>query len=274
MPDPITSLQNPRIKQAMRLRDAANRRETGRMLIDGAKEIRQAILGGVEIHELFIDDRCSSIVDELGLRPQEINKLIRDQLEQVTTPVSSQVLERIAFGNRNESVVALAKQPSLALDRILDHEQGLILVIDQVEKPGNIGAMVRTADAVGATAVLMSDPVCEIWNANAIRASLGAIFRLPICMAKSSAVIQWLLLHSYQIVTARVDASNGHRDFTWSKKTAIVVGSESKGLGQEWNRSEVAAVRLPMRGTVDSLNVSVTAGILLYDASSSIGIGN
>ena len=269
MPDPISSLQNPRIKQAIRLRDASSRRETGLMLIDGIKEIRQAILGGVEITELFVDDRCSSISHELGLLPNDIPRAKLEHLDQVATPVSSHILEKIAFGNRNESIVAIAKQPSVDLESLLNDDQGLILVIDQVEKPGNLGAMVRTADAVGASGVLLSDPVCEVWNANAIRASLGAIFRLPIGVGGSTAILRWLNKRNYQIVAARVDGLPNYRDFTWSKKVAIVVGSEANGLGHEWNDPSVVAVTLPMRGTVDSLNVSVTAGILLYEAGSS-----
>lgn len=269
MPDPITSQQNPRIKQAIRLREASSRRETGLMLIDGMKEIRQAILGGVEITELFIDDRCSLISHELGLLPNDIPRAVFDRLDQIATPVSPLVLEKIGFGNRNESVVAIAKQPSVELDRLPDTTQGLILVIDQVEKPGNLGAMLRTADAVGATAILLSNPVCEIWNANAIRASLGAIFRLPIGVGNAALILRWLAERKYQIVSARVDGLLNYRDVSWSEKIAIVVGSEATGLGDEWNTPNAVAVQLPMRGTVDSLNVSVTAAVLLYEAASS-----
>ncbi len=269
MPDPISSLQNPRIKQAMRLRDASSRRETGLLLIDGMKEIRQAILGGVEIIELFVDDRCSSIRHELGLLPNDVTNAKLEQLQQVATPVTSHILEKIAFGNRNESIVAIANQPSVELERLPNNDHGVILVIDQVEKPGNLGAMVRTADAVGASAVLLSDPVCEVWNANAIRASLGAIFRLPIGVGDSTTILRWLKDRNFQIVAARVDGLLSYRDFAWSPKIAIVVGSEANGLGHEWNNPSVVAVKLPMNGTVDSLNVSVTAGVLLYEAAAS-----
>ncbi len=266
MPDPISSLQNPRIKQAIRLRDASSRRESGLMLIDGIKEIRQAIFGGVEITELFIDDRCTSISRELELLPIDIPTAKLERLDEIATPVSAQILEKVAFGNRHESVVAIAKQPAVDLERLPHSDQGLVLVIDQVEKPGNFGAMVRTADAVGASALLLSNPVCEVWNANAIRASLGAIFRLPIGVGNSTSVLRWLNDRNYQIVAARVDGLLNYRDFTWSKKVAIVVGSEATGLGLEWNHPSVVAMKFPMWGTVDSLNVSVTAGVLLYEA--------
>lgn len=187
--------------------------------------------------------------------------------DRVATQVSSPVLEKLGFGNRKEGVVAVAEQPSVDLSRLPDSEEGLILVIDRVEKPGNLGAMVRTADAAGATAVLMSDPVCDIWNSNASRASLCAIFRMPIGVAEGNAVVDWLGQHGYQMVAARVDGSEHYRDVTWSKKVAIIVGSEATGLDATWNRSTVTSIRLPMRGTVDSLNVSVTAAILLYEAA-------
>ncbi len=268
MPDPISSLQNPRIKQAIRLRDASFRRETGLMIIDGAKEMRQAVFGDVEFTELFVDSRCTSIVHELGLIADMVPQPKREHLEHLVTPVSSQVLEKIAFGNRHESIVAVAKQPSVDLATLTARDRDLILVIDQVEKPGNLGAMLRTADAVGASAVLLSDPVCEIWNPNAIRASLGAIFRLPIVAGTSTSVRRWLNGSNFQVVAARVDGSQCYRDFDWSSKVAIVVGSEAKGLGDDWNHSSVVAVKLPMWGTVDSLNVSVTAAVLLYEVAS------
>ncbi len=267
MPDPISSLQNPRIKQAIRLREASHRRETGLMLIDGAKEIRQAILGGVELQELFVDEPCSSIFKLLGLSPQEVSSQTQLQIDKVTTLVSAPVLDRLAYGNRHESVVAIAKQPAVELGRVQDRDRSLILVVDQVEKPGNIGAMVRTADAVGATAVLLSNPVCDVWNANAIRASLGAIFRIPIAVGTSKSIIEWLVERGYQTVAARIDGSECYRPFAWSTKIAIVVGSESTGLGPDWNHPKVVGIRLPMHGTVDSLNVSVTAAILLYEAA-------
>jgi TrmH family RNA methyltransferase len=268
MPDPISSLQNPRIKQVIRLRDASGRRDTGLMVIDGAKEIRQAVLGNVEFTELFVDSRCTSIVQELGLAKNSLTSAQLERLEEAVTPVSSQVLEKIAFGNRNESVVAVAKQPSIDLTRLTAREPGLILVIDQVEKPGNLGAMLRTADGVGASAVLLSDPVCDVWNPNAIRASLGAIFRLPIAVGSALSVLRWLNDSNFQVVAARVDGSLHYRNLPWSSKVAIVVGSEANGLGDEWNHPTVVAVKLPMRGTVDSLNVSVTAAVLLYEAAS------
>lgn len=268
MPEPIHSIQNARIKSAVRLREASHRRSTGLLLIDGVKEIRQAILGGVEIEELFIEENSSPVFDLLELQTNERSTASMKHLEELTTYVSLSVLEKLSFGNRNERLVAVAKQPSVALDRVVDHPHGLILVIDQAEKPGNIGAMVRTADAVGASAVLLSDPVCEVWNPNAIRASLGALFRIPIAVGTSKSIIEWLLIRDYQTVAARVDGSVAYRPFAWSAKNAIVVGSESSGLGPAWHHSKIIGMQLPMRGTVDSLNVSVTAAVLLYEASS------
>ena len=134
MPEPISSLQNPRIKQALRLRDASRRRESGLMIIDGRKEIRQAILGGLQIQELFIDSECSAVFDMLELRGQELPRSSVAEIDKLTTTVSTAVLEKLAFGNRNEGLVAIAKQPRLDLDGIPDRDRGLILVIDQVEK--------------------------------------------------------------------------------------------------------------------------------------------
>ncbi|MDZ4848626.1 MAG: TrmH family RNA methyltransferase [Pirellulaceae bacterium] len=268
MSEPIHSPQNPRIKQTVRLREASHRRSSGLMLIDGAREIAQAILGGIEIQELFVDENCESWQDAFGTMAQELPAQASSNLDRVGTLVSKQVLEKLAYGNRNESLVAIAKQPSVELERLKDHERSVVLVIDQVEKPGNIGAMLRTASAIGATAVLLSDPVCDLWNSNAIRASLGAIFRMPIAIAPASNVVAWLEDRQYQIVAARVDGSQSYRPFQWSAKTSIVVGSEAKGLGKVWHQSKIVGMRLPMHTTVDSLNVSVTAAILMYEATS------
>jgi TrmH family RNA methyltransferase len=267
MTDIIRSLQNPRIKQAVQLRNARKRRELGLMVIDGVREIQQAIQAGIEIKEIFALEEQDSTENEHRKAFHEVNM----------TFVSESVMERLAYGERNVPYVAIAKQPSLFLrtlkprDRrsnsVLESEPGLILVIDRVEKPGNLGAMLRTADAVGVSAVLLSDPICEVWNPNAIRSSLGAIFQVPIATASSEAVMDWLREQKFQILAARLQASETYRKVSLQKKVAIVVGSEAEGLGSQWIQDSIEGIRLPMQGSVDSLNVSVSAAILLYDAA-------
>jgi RNA methyltransferase, TrmH family len=156
----------------------------------------------------------------------------------------------------------------LRLNRSMD--TGLVLVVDRVEKPGNLGAMLRTADAVGVTAVLLSDPICEVWNPNAIRSSLGAIFQIPIVAASSNAIVSWLRDENFQMLAARLQASKDYQQMDLQKKVAIIVGSEAEGLGPFWLQDDIQGIRLPMQGSVDSLNVSVSAAVLLYDTATKI----
>jgi RNA methyltransferase, TrmH family len=294
MSEIIRSLQNPRIKQAVQLRNARKRRELGLMVIDGEREIQQAIRAGIEIKEVFAleaqhssdveretgtdrwhDDDVTS--DRTVIDPLDRSSFLNSLNQLNVTFVSGAVMERLAYGERNVLYVAIAKQPALLLNhlKLRQHssnsarqsEQGLILVIDRVEKPGNLGAMLRTADAIGVSAVLLSDPICEIWNPNAIRSSLGAIFHVPIAVASSEATIAWLREQDFQILAARLQASENYRNVTLRNKVAIAVGSEAEGLGSNWIQDAIEGIRLPMQGSVDSLNVSVSAAVLLYDSA-------
>jgi RNA methyltransferase, TrmH family len=292
MPEIIRSLQNPRIKQAIQLRDAKKRRETGLMVIDGKREIAQALRGGIEIKEVFVREQELSSQNEhsllaIRLADDELtSKKLVDEPDSSSsartisrplnvTYVSETVMAKLAYGERNVLCVAIAKQPSLSLENLelrlnRSMDTGLVLVVDRVEKPGNLGAMLRTADAVGVTAVLLSDPICEVWNPNAIRSSLGAIFQIPIVAASSNAIVSWLRDENFQMLAARLQASKDYQQMDLQKKVAIIVGSEAEGLGPFWLQDDIQGIRLPMQGSVDSLNVSVSAAVLLYDTATKI----
>ncbi len=293
MPEIIHSLQNPRIKQAVQLRDAKTRRELGLMIIDGEREIAQALQGGIEIKEVFVrEEELSSqtahplLTIDLLQNNRSSNRSIVDpdslNLGRATIPslkltyVSQPVMAKLAYGERNVSCVAIAKQPSLSLEALKlrlkqSMESGLVLVVDRVEKPGNLGAMLRTADAVGISAVLLSEPICEVWNPNAIRSSLGAIFRVPIAAASSPMSVNWLRAQGFQMLAARLQLSQDYQKIALQTKVAIIVGSEAEGLGPDWLHEDIQGVQLPMQGSVDSLNVSVSAAVLLYDTATRIG---
>jgi len=267
MTENISSPHNPRIKQTIRLRERDHRNERGVLLIEHLRELCQAIAGGIEVLELFLDERYESIAElfaDQGLPP--LDESLRCKLDAVTVLAGRAAMERLSYGDRVSPVIAVAKQWACELSSITPMERSLILVIDSVEKPGNLGAMVRTADAVGVGGVILSDPICDVWNSNAIRASQGAIFRVPIAVSTAIQVQAWLTSHDFQIATARVEASVPYTKFAWASRVAIVLGSEAEGLGARWQQSTIQGINVPMRGTVDSLNVSVTAAILLYDA--------
>lgn len=267
MTENISSPHNPRIKQTLRLRDRDQRDQRGLLLIEHLRELNQALAGGVEIAELYLDERYESIAElfaDQNLPP--LNESLRSQIDSVTTLASRSAMEKLSYGDRVSPVIAVAKHLPCDLSRIVPGERSLVLVIDSVEKPGNLGAMVRTADAVGVAGVILSDPICDVWNSNAIRASQGAVFRLPIAVSTALETQTWLQQNQFQIVTARVEASVAYSKFTWASRTAIVLGSEADGLGDRWQESSIQGINVPMRGSVDSLNVSVTAAVLMYDA--------
>ena len=180
--------------------------------------------------------------------------------------VAPAVLERLAFGDRLDGVVAVARVPDVGLGHLSVSDPALVVVIEGLEKPGNLGAILRTADAVGAS-VIAADPRTDLFNPNAIRASLGTIFTVPIASASTSDTLAWLRERQIPIVAARVDATQPYWSADLRSSVAIALGSETHGLSDAWSGEGVSAVRLPMSGIADSLNVATTAAVLLYEAT-------
>ena len=180
--------------------------------------------------------------------------------------VAPAVLERVAFGDRLDGVVAVARVPDVGLGHLSVSDPALVVVIEGLEKPGNLGAILRTADAVGAS-VIAADPRTDLFNPNAIRASLGTIFTVPIASASTSDTLAWLRERQIPIVAARVDATQPYWSADLRSSVAIALGSETHGLSDAWSGEGVSAVRLPMSGIADSLNVATTAAVLLYEAT-------
>ncbi len=260
MPTQITSLQNPRIKEMIRLRQGQHRRKQGRILIDGVREIERAMHAGLIPSELvFCETFCRDPAAGEILAAAEKNRV---ELIEVT----SQVFEKLAFGARVEGLLAVAATPRTSLADLALDEKALVVVLEGVEKPGNLGAVLRSADATGAGAVIIADGRTDLFNPNAIRASLGTIFTVPVAEASSHATLQWLLDHGYSVFAARVDGSVAYTDVDYTGRSAIVLGSEAEGLTGVWSGGAVRPVRLPMLGVADSLNVSVTAAVVLYEA--------
>jgi len=257
----ITSRSNPRILDAVRLRDRRERERTGRTLIDGARELTTAISAGTVIEAVYALDEDASI--PVGV--STILEAVRlKRIELVT--VAPAVLERLAFGDRLDGVVAVARVPDVGLGHLSVSDPALVVVIEGLEKPGNLGAILRTADAVGAS-VIAADPRTDLFNPNAIRASLGTIFTVPIASASTSDTLAWLRERQIPIVAARVDATQPYWSADLRSSVAIALGSETHGLSDAWSGEGVSAVRLPMSGIADSLNVATTAAVLLYEAT-------
>jgi TrmH family RNA methyltransferase len=181
-------------------------------------------------------------------------------------PVSEPVFAKLAFGQRAEGLVAVVRIPSAALADLVLPEQPLVVVVEAVEKPGNLGAILRSADGAGADAMIAASPRTDLFNPNAIRASAGTIFSLPLAAGTSGEALAWLDGRGVRIVTARVDADRVYSNVDLSGPLALVLGAEADGLSEAWRGPRIEAVRIPMLGTADSLNVSVSAAILLYEA--------
>ena len=236
-------------------------------MIDGARELQRAIAAGVRLVETFVcEPLCQS--DDARRLLAVLPQCGGDVLE-----VSRPVFEKLAFGQRAEGVLGVAEMPRPTLTHI-GNSRGLtapgaaplIAILEGIEKPGNVGAVLRSADAAGLSAVIVAEGRTDLYNPNAIRASLGTIFTMPVCEAASGDVLAWLRQRKMRILAARVDGAVPYTKVDYRGPTAIVLGSEAAGLSPVWTGDDVAAIRLPMLGAADSLNVSATAAVLFYEA--------
>lgn len=285
----ITSPSNPRVKWAASLRDARDRKREGCIVIDGASNIEHAIAGGIECVELFLAERLELFLAESDNATDSRNVSRQRHPEASNayewrkrfpglriTLLGPQAMSKLQYGERDLGEIAVAKMPDTSIEALNQRIAGcpsvatpdapqLFLVLDRMEKPGNLGAILRTADAAGVTAVLLSDPVCEIWNPNAIRSSVGAIFRVPIGVGTESAIREWLSSRGVALFAARADAGVDYSFVPYPNRTALVVGSEAFGLEDRWSGSGVTSVHIPMGGVIDSLNASVSGSILVFE---------
>jgi TrmH family RNA methyltransferase len=259
---PIDSPQNPRIKAAVALRDRRDRERTGRMLIDGAREILRALRSGVAVEELFTCEELCHSSDCRAARDEARRRGVAE------TEVSERAFAKLAYGERAEGLVAVARAPSVGLDALAGRlpSDPLVVVLEGVEKPGNLGAILRSADGAGADALIAAGGGTDLFNPNAIRASVGTIFHVPVAAAPNADALAWLHDRGIRIIAARVDGARPYTDVDLRGPVAIVLGSEAEGLSDAWSGADVEAVNLPMRGIADSLNVSVAAAVLLYEA--------
>lgn len=259
----LTSPHNPRIKEALSLRDSDNRKKSGLFIIEGRRELRLALDSGIEVLEVFFCPELLGISDLTSWLDKRGISICE---------VSPRVYDKIAFGNRKEGVLAVARQPKLSLADFKLKNNSLLVVLEKIEKPGNLGAIVRTADASGMDAVIASDSAIDIYNPNAVRSSLGAIFTTKVFCAQAKEIIPWLRANNIKIICAVPQAGLLYTGANFREPCAIVLGSEDKGLGDIWKDSADSQVSIPMAGKLDSLNVSTAAGVLLYEAIRQRGV--
>lgn len=240
------------------------------MLIDGLRETSRAADSGVEITEIYhrqTEQLSATVADWIDHAKSRFGDSVQ-WLE-----VAAEVFERMAYGDRDDGIIAVARQPSLELaDVRIDVTNGLVVIAERLEKPGNLGAILRTADATAVDALLLVDPQVDVTNPNVIRAAMGASFTVPVVRTTAELAKSWCHAHGLQIVTTRVDSTVLYHEVDLKRPIAIVLGSEADGLTDHWCGDDVTPVRLPMKGITDSLNVSVTAAVLLYEAERQRGL--
>jgi RNA methyltransferase, TrmH family len=252
----ITSIQNPFIKSLVLLQEKAkNRKQSGTFLIEGAREISLAIKGNYEIETvLFFPEICSET---------EANKLApnADFIE-----INAAVYQKLSYRETTEGILAVAKSKSLQLSDLILSETPLILVAEAPEKPGNIGALLRTADAANLDAVIIANPKSDLYNPNIVRSSVGCLFTNQIATASTSEIITFLKEKNINFYCATLQNSTSYHTQDFTKPTALVVGTEATGLTQEWRDAATQNIIIPMQGEIDSMNVSVAAAILIFEA--------
>lgn len=248
----ITSKTNPKIKNVVKLQKSSERREQNRIIIEGRREIERALACGFVIDTLFV---CN----ELGAQSSEIKANVIEE-------VSLEVFEKIAYREGSDGLLAIAIPRYSDLKNFKPKKNPLIIVLETVEKPGNLGAVMRTADAAGVDAVIIADPRTDLFNPNAIRASIGTIFSVPLFACSSEECIKWLKENDITIYCTYLKASIDYLDADFKKGSAIVMGTEATGISDIWVKAADQNLIIPMNGIADSLNVSVTTAIVVFEA--------
>jgi len=234
----ITSKTNPKIKNIIHLQKASERLKQDLIIIEGLREIERAIAYGFEIETLFV---CPKIAGRhTSIKTENIEE------------VSAEVFEKIAYRGNS--------------DGLLNKSNPLFIVLESVEKPGNLGAVLRTADAAGVDAVIVCDPRTDIYNPNTIRSSIGCIFSVPVVACTSAECISWLKSSKTQVLCTYLKASINYLKADYAKASAIVMGTEATGLSEEWTKAADQNIIIPMRGIADSLNVAATTAIVVFEA--------
>jgi TrmH family RNA methyltransferase len=254
----ISSIQNPLVKTLFQLKEKSRaRRSSGKFLIEGQREISLAFKGDYELESLLYYPELCTEKQANGLTDKQINSI----------EISKEVYQKLAHRETTEGLLAIAKTKSLALsDLNLNSENPLILVAEAPEKPGNIGALLRTADAAKIDAVIIANPKTDIYNPNIIRSSVGCVFTNQVATGSTEDIIKFLKEHNINIYCAALQASVNYHTQDYTKPSALVVGTEATGLSKEWLEHATQNIIIPMQGEIDSMNVSVAAGILIFEA--------
>jgi TrmH family RNA methyltransferase len=256
----ITSLKNPKVLEAIKLMERKRRDETGLFLIEGVKEISSALNNGVKILRMFY---CAEL-----FRSDEEREIIKTVIKQETEliPVTPNVFRKMVYREGAFGVLAIAKQFNRKLKEIRLSPHPLLIIVESAEKPGNLGAILRSADAAGVDGVIVCGKGADIYNPNVVRASLGTLFTVPVTESTAEEAVRWLKEKGVKIIATTPNTDKSYFDADLSGACAIVMGSEHEGLSKTLLKAADMKVMIPMKGEVDSLNLSVAAAVILYEA--------
>lgn len=279
----ITSAQNRKVKELLTLVEKSKARSAaGLFVVEGQRELGHCLDAGFIPETLFICGEVMAVQNNAvnGAKTGHLAENIegKDGLDALVAKaealnprlgvvqIPAFLYEKVAYRGSTEGIIAEVHSVPRALEDLRLGESPLVMVLESVEKPGNLGAVLRSADAAGADAVIVCDPLTDLWNPNLIRSSVGAVFSVPVAVCTSADAIAFLKERGIRILTAQLQDSEWYYDTDMTGATALVMGTESTGLTQAWRDSADAHIKIPMLGRLDSLNVSVSAAVLLYEA--------
>ncbi len=255
----ITSVKNEGIKDAIALRDRKGRDAQGLTLIDGISELKLALEAGITIERVFL---CPKRMDAQTLNALD-KKFVAKALK--VLEVSEPVFEKLSFGDRLDGVVAVAQTPKRHLKNLKLTNRSLLVIVESVEKPGNLGAILRTCDAAGVDGLIVCDARTDVYNPNVIRASLGAIFTVPVAVCSNQEALDFLRTNKVKVIATLPDAVQSYWKADYKNSSAILLGSEQNGLSEFWQKNADEKIQIPMTGQVNSLNVSISAALAVYE---------
>lgn len=254
----ITSIQNPRIKHISQLSKNNYRREKGVFAMEGARELGLAVDAGYMPEGIFV---CPEIYAK-----SEYPDLLKKLPEKLITEITPEIFSKLAYREGSDGIIAIMKPQNHDLSTLKFKDNPFIIVLESVEKPGNLGAVLRTADAARADAVIVCDPNTDLYNPNVIRSSVGCIFTVSVGIASSVEALEWLKSKNITTYAAELNASEWYHTSDLTKPSAIVMGTEADGLTKFWLDNADKRIKIPMRGKIDSLNLSVSTAILTFEA--------
>jgi len=255
----ITSRANPKVKAALSLRDRRDRERSGLFLIEGYREIHHALKGDVEIEQLFF---CPDLF--LGSNEEALLEEAGKAAELIST--STYVFERLSYRDRSDGLLAVAKKMNRALEQIHVKKDPLIVIAEAIEKPGNLGTILRSADAAGVDLVIVANGCTDIYNPNVVRASVGTLFTIPVVEAKNEEALLFCQEKGLRLLAATPEAETVYTDAPMKDGVAVVVGTEQLGLSSFWKKACDLHVSIPMHGVADSLNVATATTLVLFEA--------